>query len=54
VGRSLIGFCAMVGLTAGSFAPSLWGGSSMSLSSILFGVIGGVAGVWFGARISDI
>jgi hypothetical protein len=54
VGRSVIGFCAFLGLSAGSFAPSLWGGSSMSLASILFGVIGGVAGVWLGARISNI
>ena len=52
VGRSVIGFSAFVGLTVGSFVPELWGGSQLSLSSILFGAVGGVAGVWLGARVS--
>ena len=54
MGRSVIGLCAFFGLTAGSFVPSLWGGSQLSLSSIAFGVVGGVAGVLFGARVSSL
>lgn len=53
MGRSVIGLCAMAGLTVGSFVPELWGASSLSLSSLAFGVLGGIGGVWFGARLSD-
>ena len=53
MGRSLIGLCAMVGLTIGGFVPALWGASSLGLTSLLFSGIGGVAGVWFGVRVSD-
>jgi hypothetical protein len=52
VERSVIGLCALVGGTIGSFVPELWGGSAMSLSSIVFAFVGGVAGVMFGARVS--
>ena len=53
MGRSLIGLLAMVGLTIGGFVPMLWGASQFSLTSILFGGLGGVAGVWLGLRISE-
>lgn len=52
--RSIVGFCAIVGGTVGSLAPALWGGSELGLASILLGVVGGVAGVWLGARLSGI
>lgn len=51
--RSVTGFCALVGATAGSFAPLVWGGSEMSLTSVLFGVVGGIAGVWVGHRVAS-
>jgi phage tail tape-measure protein len=54
MGRSLIGFCAMVGATAGGFVPELWGSSSFSFGSLVFGVLGGIAGVWFGVRLGDV
>jgi hypothetical protein len=54
MGRSTIGLCAMVGLTAGGFVPELWGASSFSLSSLAFGALGGIAGVWFGLRLADV
>jgi hypothetical protein len=53
VERRLIGFCALVGCTAGSFLPALWGGSSLGLGSILFAFVGGAAGVFIGARIAN-
>ena len=52
--RSLIGLCALVGGTVGSFVPALWGGSSLSVASVVFGLVGGIAGVWFGARVSGL
>ena len=50
--RRLIWLCAAVGGTIGSFVPALWGGSDMSLASIMFGLVGGVAGVMVGARLA--
>ncbi len=54
MGRSLIGFSAMVGGTVASFAPELWGGSAMSLASIFCGFLGGIAGVYIGYRLSSV
>ena len=54
VGRSVVGLCAVFGLIAGGYLPVLWGASSFSLSSILFSVLGGIAGVWIGIRLSDV
>jgi hypothetical protein len=53
MGRSVIGLCAMAGMTVGGFVPAVWGASSFGLSSLLFSVAGAVAGVWFGARLAD-
>jgi hypothetical protein len=54
MGRSVIGFGAFVGMTVGGFVPELWGSSSLSLASVVFGLLGGVAGVWLGARLADV
>jgi hypothetical protein len=50
--RSVIGLCSFVGMTVGGYVPVLWGASAFSLVSLLFAAIGGVAGVWVGARLS--
>lgn len=42
----------IVGSTAGSFLPALWGGGLLSLSSVLLGGVGGVAGIWIAYRLS--
>jgi outer membrane lipoprotein SlyB len=47
-----LGLCALFGTFAGGYVPSLWGGSGFSLSSVLFAVGGGIAGVWLGVRLS--
>ncbi len=54
MGRSLIGFCAFLGGTLGSFAPALWGGSELGGASLLLAVVGGVAGVFLGARLAGV
>jgi hypothetical protein len=51
--RSVIGLCAMVGMTVGGYFPELWGASAFSPSSLLLSVVGGIAGVWFGARLAE-
>jgi hypothetical protein len=50
--RSVIGLCVLVGSTVGAYVPVLWGASSFSVTSLLFGALGGVAGVWVGVRLS--
>ena len=50
--RSVIGLSAMFGTFAGSYVPVLWGASSFSPISLLFGALGGVAGIWLGIRLS--
>jgi hypothetical protein len=52
MGRSVIGLCVLAGSTVGSFVPSLWGASAFGLSSLLLAAVGGVAGVFVGARLS--
>jgi len=42
------------GSVVGGYVPVLWGASSFSLVSILFGALGAVAGVWVGVRISEV
>ena len=52
--RRVIWLCAALGGTVGSFVPAVWGGSEMSLSSLALGLIGGVAGVFLGARLAGV
>ena len=53
VGRSVIGMCAGFGMLAGGYVPSLWGAGSLSLQSLLLGLLGAIAGLWAGVRISE-
>lgn len=41
-----------IGSGIGSYVPLLWGGSVFSLSSILFGALGGFLGIWAAYKIS--
>jgi hypothetical protein len=50
--RSVIGLCAMGGSFVSGYVPVLWGASGFSVMSLLFGAVGGVAGVWLGARLT--
>ena len=54
MGKSVIGLCAGFGTIVGGYVPVLWGASSFSVLSLVFGFTGGVAGVWFGVRVSEI
>jgi hypothetical protein len=36
----------IVGSTAGSYLPALWGGGWLSMASIVLGGIGGFTGIW--------
>jgi hypothetical protein len=54
MGRSVIGLCGGFGTLVGGYLPLLWGASSFSLASLVFGFAGGVAGIWLGARVSGV
>ncbi len=54
MGKSVIGLCAGFGTVVGGYVPVLWGASSFSLMSLVFGFAGGIAGVWLGVRVSDV
>ena len=41
-----------VGSILGSFLPLVWGASELSASSIIFGAVGGIAGIWLGLKLS--
>jgi hypothetical protein len=49
--KLLIGLGAFIGSTIASYIPLLWGGSLLSVLSIFFSVIGGVAGIILGYRL---
>ena len=50
--RSVIPLCATFGTIAGGYLPVLWGDSGFSPVALLFGALGGVAGIWLGVRLS--
>jgi len=51
--RTLVIFGMLVGSTVGSYVPMIWGGSLLSVSSILFGGIGGILGIWAGYKLAQ-
>jgi hypothetical protein len=53
MGRGVIGMCVLFGSLVGGYVPLLWGASSLGGESLLFGALGGIAGVFIGARISE-
>ncbi len=53
MGRSVIGLCIGFGSVVGGYVPELWGSGSFSVSSIVFGAVGGIAGLWLGIRVSE-
>lgn len=40
----------VIGSYAGSYVPLLWGGSVLSIVSVLLGGIGGLLGIWIGYK----
>ena len=43
----------LVGSAIGGFIPSLWGASAFSFSSIIFGSIGAIIGIYIGFKLSN-
>jgi hypothetical protein len=41
-----------VGMTVGGFVPMIWGGSALGFASLVFGTLGGIAGLWAGLKLT--
>ena len=50
--KQIIYISMTIGSTIGSFLPTMWGDNLFSMSSIVLSVVGGLAGVWFGYKLS--
>lgn len=50
--KRLLWVFVIVGSTIGGLVPEAWGGSALGLASLTLGSLGGVAGVWFAAKLS--
>jgi hypothetical protein len=53
MGRSVIGLCMGFGGLVGGYVPVVWGASSLSLQSFLFGALGAAAGLRLGVHVSE-
>ena len=51
--KTLIWIFVFVGSSIGGFIPSLWGAGMFSFSSVIFGTIGGILGLYIGFKISN-
>jgi hypothetical protein len=40
------------GMIVGGFVPVVWGGSTLGFVSLVFGTLGGVAGLWVGLKLT--
>jgi len=51
--RKFVWIGLFVGSTIGNMTPLLWGGDVISISGILFSLIGGIIGIWVGYRVGQ-
>jgi hypothetical protein len=49
--RRVIGLFVGVGMMLGGLLPEAWGGSALGFASLVFGTMGGVAGLWLGLKL---
>lgn len=50
--KQMIYLCVAIFSSIGSFLPAIWGDSLFSVSSAVFGMIGGLVGVYVGYKMS--
>jgi hypothetical protein len=50
--RGIVWLCVGVGMVVGGLVPLVWGGSALGLGSLVFGLLGGVAGLWLAAKLT--
>lgn len=50
--RRIVWIFVGVGMTLGGFVPVVWGGSALGVASLVFGTLGGFAGLWLAAKLT--
>ncbi len=50
--RRVVWLFVGVGTVVGGFVPLVWGGSALGFASLVFGTLGGVAGLWVGLKLT--
>ena len=50
--RRVVWLLVVVGTTLGGLAPEAWGASAFGLASLVFGCLGGLAGIWLAFRLA--
>jgi hypothetical protein len=50
--RRVIWLFVGFGTIVGGFLPEVWGGSALGFASLVFGTLGGVAGLWLGLKLT--
>jgi hypothetical protein len=50
--RRVVWLFVGAGMTAGGFLPVVWGGSALGMASLVFGTLGGVAGLWLALKLT--
>lgn len=50
--RRIVWLFVGVGTVVGGFVPMLWGGSSLGFASLVFGTLGGAAGLWLALKLT--
>lgn len=43
-----------IGSLVGAYLPLFWGGSALSVSSVVLSGVGGIAGIWAGYRLGKV
>lgn len=51
--KKLVIFGMIIGSIAGGYVPLLWGGSALSMASILLSGAGGLLGIWIGYKAAQ-
>lgn len=51
--KTLIWIGLTVGSTVGGYLPVLAGADAFSFSGVIFSMVGGIAGIWFGYRFGQ-
>lgn len=50
--RRVVWLFVGLGMTVGGFVPLMWGGNALGFASLVFGTLGGVAGLWAGLKLT--
>jgi hypothetical protein len=50
--RRIVWIFVGVGMTFGGFVPVVWGGSALGFASLVFGTLGGAAGLWLALKLT--